>query len=305
MTNTEMVQKFWDYMAESGTYTWGTSGDLTVPKRWLSEALEMGTNDFETYTLEKVIPVTAGVAEYDFTDIKPTLTGDEAVKDIITAQFSQGTSGLISSLSNDGATTTVTTAAAHGLAAGDVVQQYNTTDVDKRVTVVAAPTTTTYTYADTAGTNSTGVWVKESGYKRFVLNRQSWAAVQQHFFQAINQTSSEVPQGTLWLNWAITTDGLPSADDTDLSDTVFPTGLQKYLPAKAVALALAADGDDRLPSHIQTILSRYEARLEAFRRSQTEHEEAVMFGSYKQWTGEYAFRRVSERALIIRPQTIW
>jgi hypothetical protein len=77
-----------------------------------------------------------------------------------------GFSSIITAVADaGGGDITVTTAAAHGLAAGQQISLYGTTTYDGLYLVVSAPTTTTYTITATFVATSTGFTVRGETFK--------------------------------------------------------------------------------------------------------------------------------------------
>lgn len=259
----------------------------------MEEVYDEFVREFKTYLKTAAIPVAAGINEFDIADIEPYLAAGEAIETLQSVLYAKGTSALITAFAASGAKTEVTSVA-HGRSDGDEVQIFGTLSYDGKHTV-SDKTDDTFEIAVTyVADDACGTWVLQESYRRCHLQHTEYGRMQDTFLNPINPSDSEVPRGTIFLEWVCNPPALPAAGD--IPDVIFPSGLQGVIADEASlrGLQILKESDVYLADKVNKVKAQLVDLLPA--------PPPIYFGSYKANHGSYAYRRKTNSALIINPR---
>lgn len=290
MTKQEIREAFYDMLAFA-------EHDNVVPtheaNRFLKQALRRVCREFETYRKLKVLPVSEGENYHDLSDVKPSLDTDESVIRLLPdPEFMQGESGLITEITDSGGDALIASTA-HGLSDGDIIELWNMSSDNYPETTYTVSNASTDSFKltdlsyDTETSN--GVWVKSSGYQKRHLQRLPFEEVEAMFWNIVEPSGAEVPRGTLFIEWSIKPDDLPSSGD--LSESVVPEPYQEIIALYAAKRAMNSNALNDEIQEMRGNLYYDTKKTTPVQRS----------GRWAHQNGNYGFINRTKRAMIIYP----
>jgi len=303
MTKQEMRDRFYRriYQSEGKSKFTPTEADA-----YMADKQKEVTRLFRLYIKPRVVPVAAATNQFALSAVKPVATAGESYRLLPSGiQYQEGKSGIITAfaLGTGGAGYTKATSTAHGLADGDIVEIHDSTNYSSTRYTVSDSATNYFdineTYTAETPSASTA-FVQETTNEMFNLNPGTFEEVQELYSNYINPTSSEVPRGTLFIPWLVSSENLPALA-TDLSELIVPEDLQAIIPDWAALDALLAINDNRAPS-LEATVAMEKAQCAAYSEDQYP-ENPVIIGRFRMTSGMYAYRQTTLRAFIFWPRT--